>query len=214
MAAQASGGPEIVTEGSGRHERTADRADLDLGLTATARTRAEAVRELGRRVADVEPHLAHPAVEVRHRRLWVHNEWRGRRVSGCRAGQDIALRITDVTALEEVLSALISVEPTALHGPHWTLADRAAAELEAQRLAVADARRRAEGYAAALGGRIGALLVLSEAAEHGPVAYRAMAAAAEMGGGPGPDVRDLGLEPEPVQVSARCTTRWTLITES
>ncbi|WP_214407930.1 SIMPL domain-containing protein [Pseudonocardia lacus] len=213
MAGQAPGGPEIVTEGSGWHEQPADRADVDLTYTASARTRTDAVRELGRRVADAEPHLAHAAVQVRHRRLWVHNEWRGKRVVGCRAGQEVSLRITDVAAVEEVLSALIGTEPTGLNGPRWLLDDEAAALREAQKLAVADARHRAEGYAEALGGRVGPLLVLSEAAEHAPMAYRAMAmesGAADSGA----DVRALGLEPEPVRVSARCTTRWTLITQS
>jgi hypothetical protein len=37
------------------------------------------------------------------------------------------------------------------------------------------------------------------------VAYR-MAVRAEAA----PDVRDLGLEPEPVRVTARCTTTWEL----
>jgi uncharacterized protein len=203
------GGPQVVTEGSGWHEQVADRAELVLGYSATARTRADAVRELGRRVAEAEPHLAHPAVRVRHRHVWVRNEWRGRRVSGCRAGQQITLRLEDVAALEEVLSALIGTEPAELHGPTWLLEDRTAAEREAQRRAVADARARAEGYAAALGGELGALLLLTEAAEHAPM-MRAMAMAAPAGSGGGPEVQDLGLEPEPIRVSARCTTRWAL----
>src|SRR5262245_39710473 len=119
MTGQAPGGPEIVTDGSGWHEETADRADLDLSFTATARSRTDAVRELGKRLAGVEPHLEHAAVRVLRRSLWVHNEWRGRRVVGCRAVQDIALRVVDVTALEEVLSALIGAEPTNLSGPRW-----------------------------------------------------------------------------------------------
>jgi uncharacterized protein len=206
--------PEIVTEGSGWHEETADRADLDLGFTASAKTRADAVRELGRRIAEVEPHLAHPAVQVRHRRVWVRNEWRGRRVSGCRAGQTITIRITDVGALEEVLSALIGAEPSDLQGPRWLLDDRAGAEREAQNRAVADARARAEGYAEALGGRLGPLRLLTEAAEHAPMAYRAAMASGAAEASGGPDIRDLGLEPEPVRVTARCTTRWILLTGS
>ena len=206
--------PEIVTEGSGWHEETADRADLDLGFTATAKTRADAVRELGRRVAEVEPHLAHPAVQVRHRRVWVRTEWRGRRVSGCRAGQTITIRITDVGALEEVLSALIGAEPSDLQGPRWLLDDRAGAERAAQHRAVADARARAEGYAEALGGRLGPLRLLTEAAEHAPMTYRAAMATGSPEASGGPDIRDLGLEPEPVRVTARCTTRWFLLTGS
>jgi hypothetical protein len=74
---------------------------------------------------------------------------------------------------------------------------------------VADARDRAEGYAAALGGTLGALLRLSEAGEpSSPVAFRTahaeVATAAQ-------DVHELGLEPEPVRVAARCTTTWELI---
>jgi uncharacterized protein YggE len=204
--------PQIVTEGSGWHEETADRAELTLGFTATARTRADAVRELGRRVADVEPHLAHPAVQVRHRQMWVRNEWRGRRVSGCRAGQHITILLTDVGALEEVLSALIGAEPAELQGPTWLLDDRAGAERAAQRRAVEDARVRAEGYATALGGALGPLVLLTEAPEHGAISLRAAAMPAASGAGP--EVQDLGLEPEPVRVTARCTTRWMLVTVS
>lgn len=204
-----------MTEGSGWHEEVADRAELDLSFSATARTRADAVRELGRRVAGVEAVLSHAAVQVRHRRVWVHNEWRGRRMVGCRADESISITVTDVTALEDVLSGVIAAEPAGLNGPAWTLTDETAAQREAQRAAVVDARRRAEGYAEALGGRLGELRSLSEAPEHAAM-FRAtaahdMAGSREMGQ---PDVRDLGLEPEPVRVNARCTTRWTLVTES
>jgi uncharacterized protein YggE len=108
--------------------------------------------------------------------------------------------------LDAVLSALVGAEPTDLRGPMWTLEDPAAAVREAQKRAVADARTRAEGYAVALGGTLGPLLRLSEAAEHAPMHRMAMAPAESAG----PDVRALGLEPEPVRVTARCTTTWAL----
>lgn len=199
--------PQIVTEGSGWYEQPGDRAELDVSVTAVARSRSDAVRDLGRRMAGVEPALAHPGLQVRHRRVRVHDEWRGNRVVGCRAGEDLALLVTDVSALDTVLSALVGAEPTDLQGPRWVLADAVAAQREAQRRAVADARARAEGYAAALGGTLGPLLRLSDAAEHAaPVAYR-MAAAESAA----PDVRALGLEPEPVRVTARCTTTWAFL---
>lgn len=198
---------EIVTEGNGWFERPGDRAELDVGFTATARTRSDAVAALGRKVASAASVLDTPGLTVRHRRLWVHNEWRRDRVVGCRAQEEIGLLVTDVAVLEPVLSALIAAEPTDLNGPRWVLADPDAARREAQRRAVADARDRAEGYAVALGGTLGPLLRLSEATDHhgGPVAFRM--AAHEVAA---PDVRDLGLEPEPVRVSVRCTTAWVL----
>lgn len=195
-----------MTEGSGWYEQPGDRAELDVSFTAVGRTRSDAVRDLGRRMEAAEPALTRPGLHVRHRRVRVHNEWRGNRVVGCRAGEDLALLVTDVAELDAVLSALVGAEPTDLHGPRWVLDDPAAALREAQKRAVADARTRAEGYAAALDAALGPLLRLSEAPEHAaPVAYR-MAAAESAG----PDVRALGLEPEPVRVTARCTTTWAL----
>lgn len=202
-------GPEIVTEGSGWHEQLGDRAGLVATFSAVARTRSDAVRDLGKQVAAATPALELPGVDVRSRRLWVHNEWRGNRVVGCRAGEHFELLVTDVTALEPALSALVGAEPTDLQGPHWTLADPTGALREAQHRAVADARTRAEGYAEALGGRLGPLLRLSEAPEHAvPVSGRAVYGVRESAA---PDVRDLGLEPEPVRVTARCTTAWRLL---
>lgn len=198
--------PEIVTEGTGWHEQLGDRAELDASFTAFAKTRADAVRELGLRVEAAGPALELPGLLVRNRRFWVHNEWQGNRVVGCRAGEDLALTVTDLAALEDVLSALVGAEPTDLQGPRWVLSDPAAAQREAQHRAVEDARQRAEGYAVALSGRLGTLRRLSDAPTHaGPVAFAARESA-------GPDVHSLGLEPEPVRVTARCTAAWTLLT--
>jgi uncharacterized protein YggE len=197
---------EIVTEGTGWFEQLGDRAELDVTFTALARTRSDAVRDLGRRMTGAEPALTRPGLQIRHRRMRVQGEWRGNKVVGCRAAEDLALLVTDVGELDAVLSALVGAEPTDLHGPRWVLDDPAAAHREAQKRAVADARARAEGYAAALGATLGPLLKLSEAPEHAaPVAYRMAAAEAA-----GPDVRALGLDPEPVRVTARCTTTWAL----
>lgn len=194
--------PEIVTEGTGWFEQPGDQAELDVGFSVTARTRAAAVAALGERVAAAP----FTGATVRHRRLWVHNEWRKERVVGCRAGEDVELLVTDPSVLETLLSGVIAAEPTSLSGPRWVLADPAAARREAQVRAVADARDRALGYAAALGGTLGPLRRLSEAAPEHPQMFRMAAMATSDDGG----VRDLGLEPEPVRVTVRCVTAWAL----
>ena len=150
--------------------------------------------------------LARPGLEVRHRRLWVRTEWRGKRDRGCRAGEHVAVRVTDLAVLEDVLGALLGTEPTQVNGPHWGLSDPAAATRVAQQRAVADARERAEGYARALGAGLGPLRRLTDAGAAGPpTMMRAMSAPAADS-----DVRELGLEPEPVRVTARCTATWSL----
>ena len=202
-----SADPQIVTVGSGWHEQLADRAEIDLSFAASGKDRAAAVRDLGRAVAAAEPALAHPKLVVRSRRLWVATEWRGRKAVGARATEDVALLVEDVAVVEEVLAALVNAEPASLNGPRWTLHDPAAPLREAQRKAVADARERAEGYAVALGGALGPLSRLTETNEGGmpaPMMMRARAEAASL------DVTELGLEPEPVRVTVRVTTTWTL----
>ena len=201
-------GAEILTEGSGWHEQLADRAELQVSFTGRGRDRSAAVAELGSRVQAAAPALTLPGLEVRHRRLNVHDEWRGRKVVGCRAGETFVIRFVEVGALERALVLLVAAEPTTVDGPSWHLSDPAAARRVAQERAVTDARDRAEGYAAALGARLGPLRRLSEVGEPAaPLAYR-MAARAEVAGD---DVRELGLEPEPVRVTVRCTTTWTLL---
>jgi hypothetical protein len=197
--------PQVVTVGTGWHEQLADRAEIDVCFAVTGKDRAGAVRALGRIVAAAEPALTRPGLVVRSRRLRVHTEWHGRKPVGCRANEDIALVLTDLAVVEDVLGSLIAAEPASLDGPRWTLGDPAAALREAQIRAVADARRRAEGYAAALGGTLGALQLLTEAADHGPAPMVMRAARTEAAP---VDVQDLGLEPEPVRVTARCTTTW------
>ena len=199
--------PEIVTEGSGWHEQPADRAELHIGYAGTGRDRSAAVAHLGKQVAEAQRVFALRGVTVLHRRLSVHDQWRGNRVVGCRATEDVTLRLDDVGALEEVLTAVVASEPATMNGPNWQLTDPAAARRTAQERAVADARDRAEGYAAALGGRLGALLRLSEAGGGG-AEPRAFAMAREAAA---PDVRELGLEPEPVRVTVRCATSWELV---
>ncbi len=202
--------PEIVTEGTGWHEQPADRAELQIGYAGTGRDRSSAVGELGKRVAAAEPAFGLSGVTVLHRRLSVHDQWRGNRVVGCRATEDVSLRLDDVGALEEVLAAVVASEPASMNGPNWQLKEPSGIRRTAQERAVADARDRAEGYAAALGGRLGALLRLSEAVGGGPEP-RAFAMAAMSREAAVPDVRELGLEPEPVRVTARCTTSWELL---
>ncbi len=199
---------EIVTEGSGEAEAIADRAELSVQFSATGRQRAAAVRALGQQVAAAEPLFELPGVEIVHRRLAVYTDWRNNRRVGSVASEDVALRIVDVGVLENLLDRLIAAEPANLFGPRWSLSDPSAPVREAQRAAVADARRRAEGYADALGGRLGRLVRLSEAAEGPPVVLRTAMAVST--GVAEVESRQLGLDPEPVRVAVRCTTTWEL----
>lgn len=202
--------PEIVTQGTGTFEQLGDQAELDVSFSAVAATRTAAVGRLGALLGVLDEPLV--AEAVRSRQLWVHNEYEDKgKITGCRAGQSVWLLVRDLGRLEELLSLLVAAEPTGMDGPRWGLSDNAAGLREAQQRAVADARQRAEGYAEALGGRLGALRLLTDGHHGGPGGgYGARAVALSFDGG-APDIRQLGLEPEPVTISASCTTTWELV---
>lgn len=209
---------EVVTRGSGEHEVAADQAELRVTYAANAADRSRAVEALGDRVAAVDAVLrgeamAH-AVQVRQRSMHVGDRWDRKRRVGATAQLQLVLRVTDLAVLDDLFAALLSAEPEWLDGPHWSLADETAAVREAQRLAVADARARAEAYAETLGGKLGALLKLSdEGAERPYPVMRAasMAFAAEGAPVSRDSVQQLGLVPEQVTMRAACTACWSLL---
>ena len=209
---------EVVTRGSGEHEVTADQAEIRVTYAANAADRSAAVTALGERARSVDAVLRGDpmasAVTVRQRSMHVGDRWDRKRRVGATAQLQFVLRVTELAVLDDLLAALFSAEPEWLDGPQWSLADETAAVREAQRRAVADARARAEAYAEALGGRLGALLKLTDdgAERPYPVMRGApMTFAAETAGVGRDTVQQLGLAPDPITVRAACTASWSLL---
>lgn len=202
---------EVTTRGSGEVKHRADRATLSLRYSTTAADRTKAVEALTVKVGPIERILDRPGLRVRSRDLSVHDRWNGKRRSGAEADQRYELRVADFDVLEELIAELVTSEPSYLRGPDWELKDRSAATREAQHLAVMDARDRAEGYAVALGARLGRLVRLDdEPHEHGAF----VAGAVAYGGAPQDDQLDLSalkLEPELIRVTVACKAVWELV---
>lgn len=198
---------EVVTKGTGEVERTADRAQVDVTFEALGADRTEAVSVLNQRISTVEPLLNE--VEVRSRQLSVHDNWDNNQRTGSRATQQYVIWVKDLDRLDGLLAELVQAEPSWVNGPTWTLVDDTEAIREAQKEAVADALRRAEGYALALGRRLGPLLRIGDTdGEH----YAPMARSAhfEMAGAAGM-VDQLNLEAQQITVTASCTAAWSLL---
>lgn len=77
------------------------------------------------------------------------------RLRGFRARNVVEATTDDLERLGEVLDAVIAVGGNTVEGIQFELADLGAAQAEALRVAVADARRKAEALAAAAGLRLG-----------------------------------------------------------
>jgi hypothetical protein len=200
---------ELVTTGIGEVRRTADRARLSLRYTSRARDRTGAVDVLTRQVVPVVALLAGQGVTQESSRLFVHDVWDGKRRGGAEATQHYTALVTDLAILDDLIGQLVLTEPADLRGPAWELADRSAAYREAQAAAVAAARDTADGYAAALGARLGRLTRLDDTSPPGqavPMAFAAKSSARRTSGPP--DIAELALEPESVTVSAMCSITW------
>jgi len=208
---------EVVTRGIGEHEVIADQAELRVAFAAEAADRSGAVNLLSERTAAVNALLERApvaaAVQVRHRSMSTGDRWDRKRRVGASAHLELVLQTTELGMLADLVAELVSAEPMRLDGPHWSLADHASAMDEALRRAVADARSRAEAYAAAAGLRLGPLLRLGdEGGAERPYPFGGeyrMAAAA--GAVSGDAITVLGLNPMPITVRATCTASWSLL---
>jgi hypothetical protein len=200
---------EVETRGTGQVERIADRAVLQVFYTKRAKDRAGAVAALTERIRTVESLLERDGVQVRDRRLFVRDTWDAKRRSGADANQSYHVQITDLAVLNDLVSDLVLTEPANLRGPSWELADRADTVRQAQHEAVADARRRAEGYAEALGFRLGPLVRITDGPVNPqPAHFMANTRRSPADAAGRPDIADLSLEPQLVTVVSTCTTTW------
>jgi uncharacterized protein YggE len=199
---------EVVTKGTGEVERTADRAQVDVTFEALGAERSEAVSTLNQRISAVEPLLED--FEVRSRQLSVHDNWDNNQRIGSRATQQYVIWVSDLDKLDGLLAELVQAEPSWVNGPSWTLVDDTEAIREAQKEAVADALRRAEGYATALGRRLGPLLRIGDADGGGYPPKMMRSASFEMAG-PAGMVDQLNLKAQQITVSATCTAAWALL---
>lgn len=81
---------------------------------------------------------------------------------GYRASTRVAARLSDADLASRLVSEAAARLEVRIDGPTWRVARDNTAHGEARRRAAEDARSRAEEYAAALGGRVGAIASIAE----------------------------------------------------
>lgn len=166
-------GAVIVTAGEGLVQAAPDRA----WITITAESRAGNPREAQRRNADamqpVHDKLRTAGVSadaIRTLAYDLQQEWdfvNNRRVSrGYVARNTIEIRVDAIERAGELLEIAVESGATAVGGIRFDVKDRGRLEREALRLAVVDARAKAEAAAAAAGGAVARVVRLEE---HGVV---------------------------------------------
>jgi uncharacterized protein len=103
-------------------------------------------------------------VSVREEREHDGGEWRHR---GYLASNRVLIRLGDPQLVARLLKNAIESVQAHVAGPWWQVARTNPARAEACRLAAAEARRKAEAYAEALGARLGAIVEVREPESRG-----------------------------------------------
>ena len=143
----AAEGPVTVTTGEGSVKRAPDRA----WVTVSAESRAKSPREAQKLNADAMSAvlqklkgagLRGDAIQTRGYDLQPEFDYNNGRqtLRGYVARNSVEVRVDDLPSLGEILEQAVSSGATSVSGVRFDLKDRAAAEREALRLAVADAR--------------------------------------------------------------------------
>ncbi|MBI4484497.1 MAG: SIMPL domain-containing protein [Acidobacteria bacterium] len=198
--------PVVVTTGEATLQRAPDRAFV----TASVETRARNPRDAQRQNADamdaVQKRLADariPKDAIRTLGYQIQQEFdyvQGRRVArDFVARNTVEVRLDEVSRAGEILDAVVQAGATSVGGVRFDLQDRAAVEREALRLAVTDARARAEAAAAGARQSIDRVIRIEDAREGGvpPQPMLAMARAEQ--------AQDTPIEPGVIEIRARVT---------
>ena len=188
-AAQEAAANRLTVTGTGMVSGIPDLAVLTLGVTSRGDTAAQAMDATSVATADVLALLAETGVsdtDMQTSDLSLSPVWSNRNsvsgggdeITGFRASNTVTVRIRDLDGMGEVLDAAINAGANEFRELRFALQNPAPAMDEARRLAVAEARARAETYAEAAGIVLGDVLELTESGGGGgPIMMREAAIA-------------------------------------
>lgn len=184
--------PTIVTSGEATLQRAPDLAFVSLAVETRAKTPREAQQLNADAMTAVQQRIARlniPRDRVRTIGYSIQQEFdfpNGRRTPrGYVARNGVEVRIDPVERVGEVLDAMVDAGATTVSQVRFELKDRAAAESEALRLAVIDARAHADAIAIGAGRTVDRVMRITETPQprfrmaQPMMAERAMAGAAE-----------------------------------
>lgn len=163
---------EIAVQGRGVVEQAPDMAVISLGARYQAFTAKEAMSEVNKRTRAALEIMERLGVDPRDMQtgsLYLNPVWEQgnnridvARIKGYEAGNQMRVRIRDLSILGAALDEMVSDGVNAFNGLSFALQDPSEAMNEARRKAVADAVAKAELYAEAAGVKLGDIISISE----------------------------------------------------
>jgi uncharacterized protein YggE len=203
----ASDGRTITVTGSGTVAVVPDTATLSVGVQANASTATEALETMSTQSQALMTALegegiAEDDIQTSGLSLWPTYGNDGERITGYQASTNVTATIEEIgdgAAVGDVVDALKSLvgEQLTLQGVSFSYADPEAVLQAARADAIANAKVRADQYAAAAGVEVGEVVRIVEGTVDAPVAFREMAA-----GAPAADAASVAVAPGSQELSA------------
>jgi uncharacterized protein YggE len=169
----------ITVTGVGEANATPDMATIDVGVEVSAGSVAlarEGAASAAQRLISAAKANGVADRDIQTRSVSVSPVYDYSRqgpptIIGYTAGNLLTLRIRDLDRLSVIIDSSIAAAGDAarLQGVQFGFADDAALRKAARENAIADARQRAETYAAAAGVRVGEVLAIAETVSTGPI---------------------------------------------
>jgi uncharacterized protein len=168
-SASAADGPVVVSTGEGVVKRTPDRAWLQVTAESRARSpreaqsvNAEAMNAVLQKLRGAG--LKDDAIQTRGYDLQPEYDYNNGRqtLRGYLARNSLEVRVDELNRVGELLDLAVTAGATSVGNVRFDLKDRGAAERDALRLAVEDARRRADAAAAGAGLRVERVVRIEE----------------------------------------------------
>lgn len=172
--------PGVVTTGEGSVKIRPDLAMVSVGAVAQALTAEAAQTQVAERVGRIlerakklgiaEKDIANAGYSVQPQ--YAYGPGQAPRLVGFQASQQLALSVRDVQGVGKVLDALVH-EGATNASVRFSLGDAKPSQADARRLAVEDARAKAEAMARAAGVKLGkAVSVTESGVGPGPIPYK------------------------------------------
>src|SRR5262245_5122944 len=161
--------PTVVTTGEGVVKRAPDRAWVTVAAESRAKTPQDAQRANATVMSAVMAKIKGagiPSEAVQTASFDLQPEFdftnNKQTLRGYVARNTLEVRVDDLPKLGDVIDATIGAGATNISGVRFDLKDRAAVEREALKMAVADARQRADAAAAGAGMKVERVLKIEE----------------------------------------------------
>ncbi len=165
-------GPAVVTTGEATVRLAPDQAFVSLAVETRDKSPRTAQRQNADAMSSVQQRIARAGIArdaVRTTGYSIQQEFdfaNGRRTPrGYVARNGVEVRVDAVERVGELLDVMVDAGATTVSGVRFDLKDRASAEREALRLAVIDARARAEAMATGAGRALDRILRITDSAQ-------------------------------------------------